>query len=127
MRSVQIIQSNKKKYMKKSIFLIFFMMVFLCQKSYAEDWKNPYSLFDAKQLISDNVSIKWIRVSDIRATCEAESRKRGLGGFGYSMEACSFWGTGKDGKSFCDVFTRVKTTLHDIGHEMRHCFQGSFH
>lgn len=109
--------------------LIISLIVFLQPQSMvrAENWFDPNALFDASKLMTDKVVIKWVRVKDIRATCESESRKRGFKGFGFSMEACSFWGKTLVGGNYCDVFTRERTTLHDIGHEMRHCFQGDFH
>jgi hypothetical protein len=77
--------------------------------------------------MSSNVSITWNRVDDVRKTCEAESKKRGYGGFGYSVEACSFWAVDNKGVNICHIFTRKKTTMHELGHEVRHCFQGTFH
>ena len=92
--------------------------------SSAQDWKNPEAPFDARKLMNEKNTITWRRVdaSDVQKTCEAESRKRGLGGFGYRVYACSFWYGDR-----CDIFTRKTPTLHDLGHEMRHCFQGNYH
>ena len=90
----------------------------------AQDWKNPEAPFDARKVMNEKTIITWRRVdvNDVQKTCEAESRKRGLGGFGYRVYACSFWEADR-----CDIFTSKTPTLHDLGHETRHCFQGAFH
>ena len=113
--------------MKKALAVILSLAVSTAYAQYDPNWRDSSALFDASKIMTDNVSVTWNRVDDIRKTCETESKRRGLGGFGYSMEACSFWGTDKSGKDFCHIFTRKKTTMHDLGHEMRHCFQGAFH
>jgi hypothetical protein len=55
-----------------------------------------------------------------------ESKKRGLGGFKITVDACSFWDKGLFGDS-CTIISEIKTSMAILGHEMRHCFQGSFH
>jgi hypothetical protein len=70
----------------------------------------------------DPATITWQRVDNVQKVCEAESRKRGLGGFGYSVYACAFWE-----QNTCTIITSKRPTLHDLGHETRHCFQGAFH
>jgi hypothetical protein len=87
----------------------------------AENWRDPEARFDAT-VKRDKSTITWQVVTNVQATCEAESRRRKFGGFGYSVDACSFW----EGDS-CVIITGRNTTLHEIGHEMRHCFQGAFH
>lgn len=54
--------------------------------------------------------------------CQAESRKRGYGGFGMPVQACTFW----QGKN-CTIFVGPKVNNDILGHEMRHCLQGAFH
>lgn len=88
----------------------------------AQDWKNPEAKFDASKLMTSKTTVSWFRVDNVQATCEKESRKRNLGGFGYAISACSFW----QGDN-CQIFTGKKTTMHELGHETRHCFQGNFH
>ena len=106
----------------KVILLLFFTLASI--SSFAQDWKNPEVPFDAITVLNEKLKITWRRVdaNDVQKTCEAESRKRGLGGFGYRVYACSFWEGDR-----CDVFTSKTPTLHDLGHETRHCFQGAFH
>ena len=90
--------------------------------SFAQDWKNPEAKFDARKLMTEKSTVNWRRVDDVQKTCEAESRKRGFNGFGYRINACSFWVGDR-----CDIFTSKTPTTHDLGHEIRHCFQGAFH
>jgi hypothetical protein len=89
-----------------------------------EDWANPEAPFNARTLNTEKSAITWLRVdkNKVQATCEAESKNRKLGGFGYTVYACSFWEI-----NTCTIITSNTPTLHDLGHEMRHCFQGSFH
>jgi hypothetical protein len=94
-------------------------------KSFAAAWEDPEAKFNTAVNKSKHSAISWIPVDNLQATCEAESRKRGLGGFGYPVEACSFWSSSHN---VCQVFTRSNaTTMHSLGHEIRHCFQGNFH
>jgi hypothetical protein len=88
----------------------------------AENWRDPESRFDATKSFTTVSTIRWQITDNVQKTCEAESKRRGLGGFGYSVDACSFW----EGSS-CVIITGRLTTMHEIGHEMRHCFQGAFH
>ena len=86
------------------------------------NWQNGEASFKATDNIVNSSNIKWVVVSNINATCDAESKKRGFGGFGFSVDACSFWVDKQ-----CTIFTGARTTMHQLGHEVRHCFQGSFH
>ena len=70
--------------------------------------------------------ITWEQATDVQEACDAESQRRGLGGFKIRVEACSFWGK-KLGVNVCHIITEKTTDLDTLGHEMRHCFQGSFH
>ena len=86
------------------------------------NWDDPYRQFDAKSNTRETVTITWRAVADVQKVCEAESRKRGNKGFGYALNACSFW----EGNT-CTVITQLKVTMHTIGHETLHCFRGNWH
>jgi len=90
--------------------------------SNANNWKDPESRFSASKNFIKESKITWQVVDNVQKACEAESRRRGNGGFGYSVDACSFWDN-----NTCTIITGKMTTMHEIGHEMRHCFQGNFH
>lgn len=83
---------------------------------------DPSSNFDTSANYTSSSTITWIPVDNVQKSCEAESRRRGYKGFGYSMFACSFF----DGNQ-CTIITGKKTNMHTLGHEVRHCFQGNWH
>lgn len=103
-------------------FIAFIAIIIFATPASAENWRDPESRFDATKSFTTVSTIRWQITDNVQKTCEAESKRRGLGGFGYSVDACSFW----EGSS-CIIITGRFTTMHEIGHEMRHCFQGSFH
>lgn len=83
---------------------------------------DPKEIFNANTNFTTQSTITWLPVNDVQKTCEAESRKRGFKGFGYSVNACSFF----DGNQ-CTIITGKQTNMHTLGHEVRHCFQGQWH
>jgi hypothetical protein len=87
-------------------------------------YENPHQQFDMTNNLSDNMQIIFRTSKNINQTCQAESVKRGLGGFGYGVEACSFW---NNDHTQCTVITSTTANFHTIGHEIRHCLQGNFH
>jgi hypothetical protein len=86
------------------------------------NYSSPEAKFDTRANIVNQSNITWLAVDNLQATCETESRRRGNKGFGYTLEACSFWEGNR-----CTIITPKKTTLHALGHETLHCFQGAFH
>ena len=88
----------------------------------ASDWRNPEATFSTKANLTNQTTVNWLVVDNVQRTCELESRKRGFGGFGYGVAACSFWSG-----ATCTIVTGTKPTMHQVGHEIRHCFQGAFH
>lgn len=110
--------------MKKALLVV--LLAVTSSAFSAEKWWDPIANFDARKVMTDKSNIEWHRVDNLQQVCEAESKKRNLGGFGYSVEACSFWEKGFTGNT-CHIFTRKDTNLHNLGHETRHCFQGAFH
>ena len=86
------------------------------------NWQDVEATFDVKDNLVNDSIITWKSTDNVQKTCEEESKRRGLGGFKYEVEACSFWSGG-----ICMVITSKKPTMHILGHEIRHCFQGNFH
>lgn len=103
-------------------FIAFIAIITFVTSVSAENWRDPESRFDATKSFTTVSTIRWQITDNVQKTCEAESKRRGLGGFGFGVDACSFW----EGSS-CVIITGRLTTMHEIGHEMRHCFQGAFH
>jgi len=108
--------------MKKIIAIL--TITFFATNISAQDWRDPSSRFDAKKKMSDTIKLTWRTADNLQQACEEESRRRGNGGFGYGLEACSFWNI--QGTE-CLIITKNKTSLHELGHEVRHCFQGNYH
>lgn len=92
---------------------------------------DAYSLYSTNKNQVNEVTIKWITVKEIQKSCEAESKRRGNGGFGFPLDACSFWDDKKDfsgkTKRTCQIYTSSKTNNDTLGHEVRHCYQGEYH
>jgi hypothetical protein len=103
--------------MKKAL-----LVLLLISTNAMADWDNPTAPFDATNNTAKEMSIKWLVVDNVQKVCEVESRKRGFKGFGYRVNACSFWSDNQ-----CVVVTDKVTTMHTLGHEVRHCFQGNWH
>lgn len=98
------------------------LLVLLSANAQAQDWRDPDAKFDARRRLTSKTVVTWVLADDVQRTCEAESHKRGLGGFGYGVDACAFWS-----KGHCTIVTSAKPTMHQLGHEARHCFVGGFH
>jgi len=88
---------------------------------------NPSRPFSAGKNFTNKSTVNWIAADNVQKTCEAESRKRGNNGFGYSLEACSFWDKNSQGQDQCTIITSKNPNMHTVGHEVRHCFQGNWH
>lgn len=85
--------------------------------------KGPLELYSFTKLNQSKTNVEVIAVDNVQNYCEKESHKRGFGGFkGISMQACSFWSG-----STCLIVVPKMTNNDMLGHELRHCFQGSFH
>jgi hypothetical protein len=103
----------------KTTALIISMIVATNAMAFNDDPNKP---FDTSNNYTTQSTITWRPVDDVQKACEAESRKRGFKGFGYGVQACSFY----DGNQ-CTIITGKQTTMHSVGHEVRHCFQGPWH
>lgn len=106
--------------MKKLIALIA-LCSFANSHAYTGTWNDPLRPFDATKNTQREVKIQWIVVDDVVKACNAESRKHGLPPIG-PLTACSFWW----GET-CKIYTAKQATMHEVGHEVRHCFQGAWH
>jgi hypothetical protein len=106
---------------------ILLILIFLPFNSFALTiHDDPTELFNGSAKLYKNANITWVTVDgDINARCNSESKKRGLGGFQYPVQACSFWSENRT--NTCTIFTPTWTSMHQIGHEIRHCFQGDWH
>jgi hypothetical protein len=107
-------------------YLLVALALFVSNAFAGNTLEDPHERFMVSRVNSNNIAVTFISTQNIQATCDAESRKRGYGGFPYSVEACSFWDASKTNNK-CTIVVGQTTNYHTIGHEMRHCLQGNFH
>lgn len=105
--------------MKKTIALLTLALYATSAQSFSDD---PNEMFSASDNYTTNSNIRWIAVDNVQRTCDLESKKRGFGGISWSIKACSFFNG-----NVCDIYTSKQLNMHTLGHEVRHCFQGSWH
>ena len=80
-------------------------------------------VFDMSKNFTSKTTITLRYVDNVEKECNAESKRLGGNGFGNSgAMACSFWYESK-----CTIITAKKVDMRTIGHEVMHCFQGSWH
>ncbi len=110
--------------MKDLLAFVLVASIFHGTPSIARDEADkPFNTRDNKL---NKTTIEWVPVDNVQKACEKESHRRGLGGFGYAVEACSFW-TNEITGNRCTIITAKVTNMGTLGHETRHCFQGAFH
>jgi hypothetical protein len=88
---------------------------------------NPVMPFSTAKNIAVQSNIRWIPVNDVQEACNKESRHRGGSGFKIPVQACSFNDAPVNGVNNCIIYTFKNPTMHTLGHETRHCFQGAWH
>ena len=81
-------------------------------------------VFDMSKNITQKTTIelKYVETKDMQKTCDTLSRKYGNNGYSYEVLACTFFWDNK-----CVVVVPKMVDMRTIGHEMMHCFQGSWH
>ncbi len=100
----------------------FFILLMLPCLAIAGDWRDGDAQFKPNSKHASQLAISWVVTRNVQEACEAESKRRGLGGFRYGVAACSFWTS-----TACMLVTSQLPTMHQLGHELRHCFDHSFH
>jgi hypothetical protein len=105
--------------MKRLIVALFLVS----QTAYAFD-DSPTKSFSTKENNHETMLITWKTVANIQQVCQAEYKRRGFGEITHRVDACSFW---NDLTKTCTIYTKKNPTMHDVGHEMRHCYQGNWH
>ena len=106
-------------FMKKTVSLI--VLAFYTTTGHAFN-DDPNALFSTNNNYTTNSTIQWFPVDNVQKTCDTESKKRGYGGISWSVKACSFFNGNR-----CDIYTSKQLNMHTLGHEVIHCFQGSWH
>ena len=77
-----------------------------------------------------NVDVVWHRVDDPQAACQTLSKRVEL----YRVLGCSKWNDARaDGSRICSIYAPMPRSERDterlatLGHELMHCFDGSWH
>jgi len=76
--------------------------------------------FDADTKLRPMIEVAWFTVDDPQALCEQQDKRR----YPYRISACAL--RVNDNRR-CIIITGRRPTMGDLGHELRHCFQGSWH
>jgi len=98
-------------------------LLLVSQTAYAFD-DNPTKSFSTANNEHETMLITWKPVDNVQEVCTSEYKRRGFGAFNYKVDACSFW---NNNTKTCTIYTRKNPNMHDIGHEIRHCYQGNWH
>jgi hypothetical protein len=86
--------------------------------------EDPNAPVDMNNNLTNKTFITIQTSKNIQADCERESKNRGFGGFGFPLQACSFW----DPKfTVCTIVISETTNHAQLGHELQHCLQGNYH
>lgn len=107
--------------------ILFLLSLFYFDNVYAELEKSPYQKYSTKNNFTNDVHVEWIIVDDIQKTCDDVRVKNKNKPFPYKVDACSEWGRNLFRQYKCKIYTKKMVNNDTLGHEIRHCFQGSFH
>jgi len=90
--------------------------------SYLGTWNDPLKPFDANVNKRERITLNWKVEEDVVEACHKHSKAMGFKERLGPLTACSFW----KGDT-CTIITSKTPTMHEVGHEVRHCFQGNWH
>lgn len=121
--TVYTIINNFIKHMTKALVFIFSLFSFNVH-AFVDD---PYAIRDASKNFTESSVVVWKVVKNASETCQKESKKRGFGGWQQKVYACTFWNENHGNPPACTIYTDRYTNMHQIGHELLHCFQGPYH
>ncbi len=78
--------------------------------------------FDFTKRITDTSRVTVKAVDNVKEACFKEAEFYRVKPTYKNPVACSFWG-----KDWCTIIVGKSTTIENLGHEIRHCFQGAWH
>jgi hypothetical protein len=85
---------------------------------------DPNVPFSTKDNTRETMLMTWKPVDNVQQVCQDEYKRRGHSALNHKVDACSFWNSFT---KICTIYTKKNPTMHDLGHEMRHCYQGYWH
>lgn len=110
--------------MRKLVAFGLFMFSTMAIAGGSEDPNSPFAgsevPFDAVPKLRHMVEVVWFTVPDPQEVCEKEEGKK----YSFRISACALR---RNENRRCIVITGQRPTMGDLGHEIRHCFQGSWH
>lgn len=109
--------------MKKLLALLMLSFSVIAGEEYGTYDDSPYKKFDARKNNYSSMTITWRTSSNVSKECTllmtiTNKQKPKITNF----DGCAYWNGDK-----CIIITDKKTSLHTLGHEIRHCFQGAWH
>jgi hypothetical protein len=108
--------------MKKLVLALFLAQSVMAHAADYFNWDHPTKTFDARKKERSSIRVDWRTVDDVRAVCSKMNEASGYGPIKFSINACSV----RQG-NVCTIVTNQDTSMHTLGHELRHCFQGAWH
>jgi len=102
-------------------YIFTFLLLVVTANAIAIDYDSPTAKHKFKNE-TQTIALTWKVVSNPKAVCDAESRKRGNNGFAYEVQACAFWT-----QDTCTIVISENTNMHTLGHEVMHCIKGDWH
>ena len=103
---------------------LFVIVMIVYPKAVSAYYEDPHQQFDMTKNKTNETKIIFVQADNVTKACDAESKRRGFGGFGFSVDACSFYNAFM---TECTIITPKRANFHTIGHEVRHCLQGHWH
>ena len=107
--------------MKKILVLIMCASTTVCAQTW--NWRDAHSKFQVPENRTDLTQrVRWQAVDDANAVCNAVNMSRTGKPIGYRVEGCQFMENNE-----CVIITGKITNIANLGHEVLHCFWGSYH
>ncbi len=85
-------------------------------------YDDPKALFSIKQRRNSTIRVTWQYTNHVLAACNAQNRSIGKEPMSPYTIACAVW---EDNN--CLIITSKRAQIHTLGHEIRHCFFGTWH
>jgi hypothetical protein len=98
------------------------LSLLLVSQSAIAAWDDAEAPFNATKNQHKTITLSWVYTDDVQTACKNAFKKQGIAPLTYSVAACSIWQG-----SNCTIITKRNPTLGDVGHEVRHCYQYSWH
>jgi hypothetical protein len=109
------------------MYKLLFCLLFLSFSVAAEYSEDPYAKIPTDNNMTNKSKITWRPVDDVVKECNKERVKYGQKPYTFQVQACASWGFNLFRQAECVIITSKTPNMATLGHEMRHCFQGSYH